>query len=94
MGMFLNSKIPFEAYRITASGKYFVDKSQLIEELIPELGTEERFYCVTRPRRFGKSVMASMIGAFFGKSSDAKQIIQYGIYLHTFFNRKTKNFYL
>lgn len=67
MGMFLNSKTPFEAYKIVASGNYFVDKSKLLEELIPELGTEERFYCITRPRRFGKSIMANMVGAFLEK---------------------------
>lgn len=43
----------------------------LIEELIPALGREQRFLCITRPRRFGKSVMANMIGSFFGKAADA-----------------------
>lgn len=76
MGMFLNSRIPFDAYRATASGKYFVDKTPLIAELIPALGTDGRFLCITRPRRFGKSVMASMAGAFFGKAADAHEIFR------------------
>ena len=67
MGIFLDSKVPFEAYKSVVSGRYFVDKSKLLEELFPALGTEERFYCITRPRRFGKSIMASMIGTFFWK---------------------------
>lgn len=74
MGTFLNSRMPFEAYKSVVSGRYFVDKSKLIEELLPALGTEERFYCITRPRRFGKSVMANMVGAFFGKGEDASLI--------------------
>ena len=77
MGMFLNSKIPFEAYKTAASSKYFIDKSKLIEELIPDLGTEERFYCIIRPRRFGKSIMASMIGAFFGKAVKSNQLFEH-----------------
>ena len=38
MGIFLNSTAPFEAYKITALDKYFVDKTMLIEELIPSIG--------------------------------------------------------
>ncbi len=71
MGAFLNSIVPFEAYKTVAAGRYFVDKSGLIAELWPGLEAEERFYCITRPRRFGKSVMANMVGAFFGKAADA-----------------------
>lgn len=74
MGTFLNNRIPLEAYKSAVSGRYFVDKSRLIEELLPALGTEERFYCVTRPRRFGKSIMANMVGAFFGKGGDAGSV--------------------
>lgn len=74
MGMFLNSKIPFESYRLVKRDSYFVDKTALLKELIPFLEVEKRFFCITRPRRFGKSVMANMIGAFFEKSVDAHEI--------------------
>ncbi|MCI9480686.1 MAG: AAA family ATPase [Lachnospiraceae bacterium] len=30
----------------------------------------QKFLCITRPRRFGKSVIANMVGAFLGKSSN------------------------
>lgn len=70
MGVFLNSRVPYDLYRATAAEKYFVDKSELLAELIPALGRNQRFFCITRPRRFGKSVMANMVGAFFGKTED------------------------
>ena len=54
MGIFLNSTAPFEAYKITALDKYFVDKTMLIEELIPSIGREQRFLCITRPRQIRK----------------------------------------
>lgn len=65
MGVFLNSSAPYENYKEIASDTYFVDKSPLIEELLPALGKRDRHFCITRPRRFGKSVMADMIGARF-----------------------------
>ncbi len=74
MGMFLDSRTPYEAYRRAALAKYFVDKSELLAELIPALGMPERFFCITRPRRFGKSIMANMVGAFFGKAAEANKV--------------------
>jgi hypothetical protein len=74
MGRLLDSRIPFESYRLMTEETYFVDKSMLLQELIPAFGAAERFYCITRPRRFGKSVAANMIAAFFGKAVDAKAI--------------------
>lgn len=76
MGMFLNNRAPFEAYKITADDRYFVDKSALLEELIPSIGREQRFLCITRPRRFGKTVMANMVAAYFGKTVDSKDIFK------------------
>lgn len=77
MGIFLNSKAPFEAFRAVATDSYFVDKSMLLGELIPSIGKEKRFFCITRPRRFGKSVMANMVAAFFSRAVEAKDIFQH-----------------
>ena len=65
MGQFLNNKEPYDKYRTVKNGSYFVDKSEILEELIPALQQEQRFFCITRPRRFGKTIMANMIAAFF-----------------------------
>lgn len=72
--MYLNSKIPFEMYKSIVSDTYFVDKTALIEELIPSIGKEGRYFCITRPRRFGKSIMADMIGAFFERTVDSSAL--------------------
>lgn len=65
MGQFLNSREPYDKYKTITNGLYFVDKADLLKELIPALQQEQRFFCITRPRRFGKTVMANMIAAFF-----------------------------
>ena len=70
MGQFLNNKEPYDKYKTVMSGNYFVDKTEILEELIPALQQEQRFLCITRPRRFGKTVMANMIAAFFEKTEE------------------------
>ena len=77
MGIFLNSIAPYKKYKSIVTDIYFVDKTALIDELIPSLGKEKRFFCITRPRRFGKTVMANMIGAFFGRTEDDRKIFDH-----------------
>lgn len=74
MGMFLNSMSPYRKYQAVATDTYFVDKTRLIEELFPAMGKENRFFCITRPRRFGKTVMANMAASFFGKGTDSSDL--------------------
>lgn len=75
MGMFLNSITPYEEYKNISKIRFFVDKSHLIDEMITDMLVDgQQYLCITRPRRFGKSVMANMIGAFFGKAADAADI--------------------
>ncbi len=47
----------------------FIDKSGLIEILNENLDTSHRYICVSRPRRFGKSVAAKMIYAYYDRKS-------------------------
>ena len=53
---------------------HFVDKSMLIEELNSVMMTENRFLCVTRARRFGKSVAVKMLNAYYDKSCDSRSL--------------------
>lgn len=75
MGKYLNSKVPFEAYKEVAGTRFFVDKSMLIEDMLNAVELDgQKYLCITRPRRFGKSVMANMIAAFFEKTVDAGSV--------------------
>ncbi len=65
MGNYLNSTDAVIAYTKVYNSPYFVDKSGILNEIIPRIGTTENYICLTRPRRFGKSIMANMIAAFF-----------------------------
>lgn len=76
MGIYLNSKSAYTLYKSETEKPYFVDKSQMLKELFPLVQTGNNHICITRPRRFGKTVMANMIAAFFSKACDAHDIFQ------------------
>ena len=67
MGRYLNSSTPYALYQGEANQPYFVDKSLLLTELFPVLDAGNQHVCITRPRRFGKTMIANMIASFLGK---------------------------
>lgn len=74
MGMYLNSSAPYFLYKSECSRPYYTDKSEMLKELMPLVGQGNSHICITRPRRFGKTVMANMVGAFFGRGADSGEI--------------------
>lgn len=52
----------------------FVDKTGVISLLNRSIDTENRFVCVSRPRRFGKTIAANMIYAYYDRTADAKSL--------------------
>lgn len=75
MGMFLNNLAPFSNYKKALENPYFIDKSSFIEDLLNTARTNQ-YICITRPRRFGKTVMANMLGAFLSNSEDSSGIFE------------------
>ena len=58
----------------SARNSEYVDKSPLISIVNSTLNTERRFSCVTRCRRFGKSMAAKMLNAYYDQSCDSRQL--------------------
>lgn len=82
MGFYLNSNRPASLYESELKKPYFVDKTEILEELIPLVEQRKSYICITRPRRFGKTIMANMIGAFFGKNEKGDMFDQLSISSH------------
>ncbi len=74
MGIYLNSESAYTLYKSETQKPYFVDKSRMIEELFPLIEEGANHICITRPRRFGKTVTANMISAFFSRAREASDI--------------------
>lgn len=54
----------------------YVDKSSLIPLINAMLNSENRYSCVTRCRRFGKSMAAKMLCAYYDKSCDSRELFR------------------
>lgn len=74
MGLFLNTLSPTTLYKELVESTYFVDKTAFISQVLARVGTSNKYICITRPRRFGKTVMANMLGAFFTNTGDNRQL--------------------
>ena len=71
MGTYINKgNVGFQYIR---NGEY-VDKSGLIAVINRTLFTEQKFTCVTRCRRFGKSMAAKMLAAYYDSSCDSRAL--------------------
>ena len=90
MGIYLNGKNAYGLFQETFLMTYFVDKTDILNELVQILefkknvpekegdfrGKNPKYVCITRPRRFGKTIMANMIASFFGKGVDSSETFE------------------
>ena len=52
----------------------FIDKSMIIKECNKLFGSENAYMCITRPRRFGKTMALSMLNAYYSKGCDSASL--------------------
>lgn len=74
MGRFLNPDNG--AFQTTLKSEIYVDKSELIAYTNKVIGTEQAFICNSRPRRFGKSITANMLSAYYSKGCDSEEMFK------------------
>ena len=70
MGIYLNPRK--RAFQKALNSQIYVDKSELIAYTNKVLDSEQQYVCVSRPRRFGKSMAANMLAAYYGRGADSK----------------------
>ncbi|MCI7099285.1 MAG: AAA family ATPase, partial [Lachnospiraceae bacterium] len=70
MGIYLNPRK--RAFQKALKSQIYVDKSELIAYTNKVLDSEQQYVCVSRPRRFGKSMAANMLAAYYGRDADSK----------------------
>ena len=71
MGVYLNPGN--DMFQTALNSEIYVDKTDLIRITNKVLGTMQKFVCISRPRRFGKSMAAYMLAAYYGKDCDSSE---------------------
>ncbi len=74
MGIYFNPSN--EKFAISINSEIYVDKTELIAYTNKVIATEQRFVCVSRPRRFGKSMAANMLAAYYSRKCDSRRLFQ------------------
>lgn len=69
MGVYLNPGN--DMFQTAINSEIYIDKTELISITNKVLGTMQKFVCISRPRRFGKSMAAYMLAAYYGKDCDS-----------------------
>ena len=74
LAVYLNTKRSLKNFRELYREEFFVDKSEIISKINKKIFTKSKYVCITRPRRFGKTSIVDMLGAYYTKDIDCKGI--------------------
>lgn len=72
MGRFVNPNN--SAFRVALNSEIYIDKTGLLEYTNKVLNTKQALICNSRPRRFGKSITADMLTAYYSRGCDSEQM--------------------
>ncbi len=72
MGIYLNPDN--DGFRESVRSKIYVDKTGLIACTNEVINTEQKYLCVSRPRRFGKSMALKMLAAYYSCDCDSREL--------------------
>lgn len=72
MGIFVNPGN--ESFCADSGSDVYIDKTMLLDLLNSRIGRERRYVSVSRPRRFGKSVAAGMLCAYYSRGCRSKEL--------------------
>lgn len=73
MGQYVNPGNDSFASAVCHS-QIYVDKTGMLEYLNQVINSEQRYVCVSRPRRFGKSIAARMVAAYYSRGCNSTEL--------------------
>ncbi len=75
MGKFLNPDN--QAFQDVLNSSIYVDKTELLDYINSVINTTSKFICNSRPHRFGKSITADMMTAYYSKGCDSEEMFSH-----------------
>lgn len=73
---FLNRNKNGDGFQELRNSEIFVDKTGLIEEINSRISTKEKWICVSKPRRFGKTMALEMLAAYYTRGICTEGLFQ------------------
>ncbi len=93
MGTYLNPGST--AYNRSINSRIYIDKTELIAFTNSVINTQQGYVCVSRPRRFGKSMAADMLAAYYGNGENTMELFSnMKIYRNQFFKQHLNQYYV
>lgn len=74
MGIYLNPGK--DAYEEAVRSEIFIDKTEMIQYLNTLVRTKQKYVSVSRPRRFGKTMAADMLCAYYSRTADSRALFE------------------
>lgn len=74
MGVYLNAGN--EKFAEATQTDIYIDKTNLIRYTNSVIRTLQKYVCVSRPRRFGKSMAANMLTAYYSRGCESKELFE------------------
>ena len=72
MGIYLNPGN--ENFKETTKSNIYVDKTGMIRIMNQFMDSGNKYVCISRPRRFGKTIAGNMLNAYYSKGCDSREL--------------------
>lgn len=74
---YLDMERTYKVFEEMIGSQAYVDKSLLIEKISEWIRRDGKYICITRPRRFGKTINANMLVAYYTKGFDSHPLFDH-----------------
>ncbi len=74
MGMYLNPE--YENFKEILAADIYVDKTGMIAAMNRLMDKGDKYICMSRPRRFGKTIASEMLCAYYSKGCDSRELFR------------------
>ena len=72
MGIYLNpDNVNFKE---ALKARIYVDKTMMIREMNHFIDEGNKYICISRPRRFGKTIAGNMLAAYYSRGCDSREL--------------------
>ena len=73
---YINPRMLKDTFTELRNSTYFVDKTGIIPQVTRLIGVRDKYLCLTRPRRFGKTTNVQMVACFLARGLETEKLFR------------------